>query len=214
MVRSAQTVHLSCIKICSISKQTESSIHLSLITKEYHQVRPKWFLSLWYVRCKPCTYLVSRLALSLNKLNQASTWASHLVVSSSASKTISKLVVRFVQTVHQSCVKISTISNELNQASTWALSPRSIIEAVQNDFWAYDMFSTNHAPILHRHQHYLKIDQNEIWHDPHHLWVPSGASKTISDVVVRVAQTVLLSCVKISTIFEWTELSFHLSIVT
>jgi hypothetical protein len=85
---------------------------------------------------------------------------------------------------------------------------------MQNNFWAYGMFSTNRAPILHQHQHYLKMDQNEIWHDPRHLGVLSGASKTISDVVVRLAQTVLLSCVKISTIFEWTESSFHLSIVT
>jgi hypothetical protein len=114
-------------------------------------------------------------------------------------------VVHLVQTVHQSCVKISTISNELNQASTWASSPRSIIGCVQNDFWAYSMFRINRAPLLHWHQHYLKMDQNEIWHDPRHLGVPSGASKTISDVVVRLAQTVLLSCVKISTIFEWTE---------
>ena len=34
MVRLAQTVHLSCVKICTISKQTETSIHLSLDT--YH----------------------------------------------------------------------------------------------------------------------------------------------------------------------------------
>jgi hypothetical protein len=127
---------------------------------------------------------------------------------------ISKLVVRLVHTVHQSCVKISTISNELNQASTWASSPRSIIGGVQNDFWAYGMFSTNRAPILHPDQHYLKMDQNEIWHDPRQLGVPSGASKTISDAVVHLAQTVLLSCVWISTIFEWTESRFHLSIVT
>jgi hypothetical protein len=39
-------------------------------------LRPKWFQRLWYVRHKPCTYLASRLALSLNGLNWASTWAS------------------------------------------------------------------------------------------------------------------------------------------
>jgi hypothetical protein len=32
MVRLAQTVHLFCIKICTISKETKMSFHLSLIT--------------------------------------------------------------------------------------------------------------------------------------------------------------------------------------
>jgi hypothetical protein len=72
------------------------------------------------------------------------------------------------------------------------------------------MFSTNHAPIFNRHQHYLQIDQNEIPHDPRHLGGPLGVSKTISEAVVHSAKTVHLSCVKISTIFQRTEPSFHL----
>ena len=36
--------------------------------------------------------------------------------------------------------------------------------------------------------------------EPHHLGVPSGASKMISKLMVRLAQTVHLSCVKISII--------------
>jgi hypothetical protein len=40
MVRSAQTVHISCVKISTISKRTEASYHLSLVNLEYHQVRP------------------------------------------------------------------------------------------------------------------------------------------------------------------------------
>jgi hypothetical protein len=111
VVHSAQTVHLSCIKISTISKETETSNHLSLVTQKYHRVHPKmiselrlaqtvqlsstdsnsvskWietrfdmtnvteeihrvhpkrFLSLFYVRRKPCTYLASKLALCLNK---------------------------------------------------------------------------------------------------------------------------------------------------
>jgi hypothetical protein len=49
MVSSAQTVHLSCVKISTISKWTETSFQLSLVTLEYHRVHPKRFLSLWYV---------------------------------------------------------------------------------------------------------------------------------------------------------------------
>jgi hypothetical protein len=157
----AQTMHLSFTDTNTISKWTKTWFHKTHVTLEFPRVRPKWFMRLWFVRHKPCTYLASRLALSLNGPNQASTWAS---------------------------------------------SPRSTIGSVQNDFCAYGMFNVNCALILH--QHCLQMDQNEIRHDPRHLGVPSGASKMISEVVVRSAQTVHLSCVKISTIFEWTELSF------
>jgi hypothetical protein len=51
------------------------SFHLSLVTEEYRQVRPKEFLSLWYVWRKPCTYLASRWALSPNRPKWASTVA-------------------------------------------------------------------------------------------------------------------------------------------
>ena len=50
---------------------------------------------------------------------------------------------------------------------------------------------------------------NEIPHDPRHLGIPSGASKTISGPMVRLAQTVHRSCVKISTVSKWAETSFH-----
>jgi hypothetical protein len=76
MVHSTQTVHLSCVKISTISKRTETSFHLSLVTYAYHQVHPKQFLMLWYVWCKPCTYIISRLALSPNGPKWASIWAS------------------------------------------------------------------------------------------------------------------------------------------
>jgi hypothetical protein len=76
------------------------------------------------------------------------------------------------------------------------------------------MFGVNCAPILYRHLHYLQMDQNEIPHDPRHLGVASSASKMISVAMERSAQTIHLSCVKISTISERTESSFLLSLVT
>jgi hypothetical protein len=75
MVHLVQTMHLCCTDTNFVSKWTETSPHMTQITKEFHRVCRKWFLSLWYVWCKPCTYLASRLALSPNGLNQASTWA-------------------------------------------------------------------------------------------------------------------------------------------
>jgi hypothetical protein len=207
-------MHLSCTDTNTVFKWTKTRFHMTHVTLEFQQVRPKWFLRLWYIRHKPCTYLASRLALYQMNWIKHPVELCHLGVQSGASKTISDPTVCSAQTMHLSCVKISTISNELNQASSWASSPRSTIGCVQNDFWAYGIFSTNHAPILHRHQHYLQIDQNEIPHDPHHLGVSSDAYKTISEVVVRSAQTVHLSCVKISNIFQRSGSSFHLSLVT
>jgi hypothetical protein len=61
-----------------VSKWTETRFHKAHVTKEFHRVRTKWFLSLWYVRRKLYTYLTSRLALSPNGLNQALTLASSL----------------------------------------------------------------------------------------------------------------------------------------
>jgi hypothetical protein len=71
---STQIVYLSCIEINIVTKQTQTCFHLTHITKEYHQVCPKWFLSLWYVRRKPSTYLALRLTLSPYGPIRASTW--------------------------------------------------------------------------------------------------------------------------------------------
>jgi hypothetical protein len=75
MIRSVQIVHLSCIKISTISKQTETSIHLSLITLEFKLFYPKWFLNLWYILPKQCTYLAPTLTPSPNRLKQDSSWS-------------------------------------------------------------------------------------------------------------------------------------------
>ena len=74
MVRSMQTVQLSYIKISTISEQTQPNFHLSLFTYEYHQVRLKWFLSLWCFRRKPCTYLARKQTLSPNGPKRDSIW--------------------------------------------------------------------------------------------------------------------------------------------
>jgi hypothetical protein len=89
MVCLAQTVHLSCVKISPISKRTEMSFRLSLITSECHRVHLKWFLNLWYVRRKPCTYLVSRLAYLQMDRNEVPLEPRHLAIPSGASKMIS-----------------------------------------------------------------------------------------------------------------------------
>ena len=64
MVRLAQTVHLSCTNTNTISKRIETRFHMTHVTKEFRLVHPKLFLSLWYIRCKPCNYLAPTLTLS------------------------------------------------------------------------------------------------------------------------------------------------------
>jgi hypothetical protein len=69
-----QTMHLPCVEVNTVSKRIETSFHLNHVMYEFQRVCPKHFLSLWYVRPKPCTYLASRLTLSPNETKQASTW--------------------------------------------------------------------------------------------------------------------------------------------
>jgi hypothetical protein len=74
MVHLLQTVYLSCTETNTVSKRTETSFHLSLVTQEYHPVQPKQFLSLWYVWHKPCTYHAPKLTLSPKGLKRDFTW--------------------------------------------------------------------------------------------------------------------------------------------
>jgi hypothetical protein len=58
------------------------------------------------------------------------------------------------------------------------------------------------------------MNQNEVPQDPNQLGVALGASEMISNPTICSVQTVHLSCVKISTISKWNEISFHLRLVT
>jgi hypothetical protein len=68
MAHSVQTGRLSCVKISTISKRTESSFHLSLVTLEYHRLRPKQFLRLCYIWPKLCTYLAPTYCLKMDRM--------------------------------------------------------------------------------------------------------------------------------------------------
>jgi hypothetical protein len=130
MVCSVQTEHLSCSNTNIVSKWTKPRFHTTHVTYEFHRVRPHLFMSLWYLQCKLCTYLVSRLALSPNRPNRAPPDPRHLEVPSGASKTIYEPMVRSIQTMHLSHVKINTISKQTEQGSTRPSSLRSTIGCV------------------------------------------------------------------------------------
>jgi hypothetical protein len=87
-VHSVQTVHLSWIKISPVSNRTETRFQLSLVTKEYQLVRPKWFLRLWNISRKPCTYLALKLTPLQTDQNEVPFEPCHPEVPSGASKTI------------------------------------------------------------------------------------------------------------------------------
>ena len=131
MVRSMQTVHLSCAEMNTISKQTQNSCHLTHVTYEFHQVRPKQFPSLWYVQRVPCTYHASRLALYPKGQNELPREPLHLVVPSSASKPISESMVCRAQTMHLSCTDTNTISKWKEVRFHMTTPPRSCIGCVQ-----------------------------------------------------------------------------------
>jgi hypothetical protein len=113
MVCSLQTVHLSCTDINTVSKWTKTKFHTTHTTYEFHWVRPQLFMSLWYLQCKPWTYLVSKLALSANRPNRAPPDPRHLGVPSGASKMIYQPMVRLTQSEHLSWTDANTVSKQI-----------------------------------------------------------------------------------------------------
>jgi hypothetical protein len=65
IARSVQTLHLSCVEINTISKQTEASFHFTHITYESHQVRAKMI-------CKPIARLAQTMQPSCVKISTIS----------------------------------------------------------------------------------------------------------------------------------------------
>jgi len=150
------------------------------VTQEFHRVRPKQYMSLWYVQRKPCTNLTSTLTPSPNGPNEIPHDPRHLGVLSGASKTISELVVPSAQTVHRSCVKISTTSKRTKTS-------------FQLSFITYEYHRVRPKRYLslwyvwRKPCNYLALtltpspcgpDENP--HVPHHIRLPSCASKMIS----------------------------------
>jgi hypothetical protein len=94
-----------------------------------------------------------------------------------------------------------------NLASRLALSPNGQKQA-------YGTIATNHEPILRQDSNYLQIGWNELLVEPYHLGRPLGVSKTISEPIVRLAQTMHLSCNHTNTISKWTKTRFQMAHVT
>jgi hypothetical protein len=124
---------------------------------------------------------------------------------------ISKAMLWLAQTVHLSCTDTYIVLKQTERDSTWPTSPKTWIQCIQNNFQANNTFGANCAPILRQDQHYPKTDCNQLPLEPHNLGVPSGASKTISKLMVHLAQSIHISCTDTNTISKWTETEFHMA---
>jgi hypothetical protein len=67
---------------------------------------------------------------------------------------------------------------------------------------------------LRQDYHYLQTDQNKLSLEPHHLGVPSGAFKTISEPMVCSAQTMHQSSIKIVSFNKRNEIRLYMTHVT
>jgi len=165
-------MHISCTETNTVSKQTKARFHMTHVIKEFHLVHPNWFPSIRYVPCKPCTYLASRLALSLNRPNRASTWASS---STSINRCVKNgfldygalgtnyapiyLALKLTLSPNRLwCIrrklctylalKLTLSPNKPKRDFIWHTSSRSSIWCVQIDFITYGTFHANCATIL------------------------------------------------------------------
>jgi hypothetical protein len=173
LVHSVQSEHLSCVETNTISKWTNTTFHLTHVTLEYHRVCPKWFLSLWYVRHKPCTskmifeptiHLVQTVHLSYVKINTISKRIQMSFHMTHVTKEYLWVCPKRFQSLwyvqHKLCTYLAsrlTLSpNWPKWASTWPTSTRTTVRCAQKDFHVCDTFDTNRAPVLHQDQHYLQ----------------------------------------------------------
>jgi hypothetical protein len=149
MVSLAQTMYKSCTDTNNVSKRTETWFHMTHVTLEFHQERPKLFMSLWYVWHKLCTYLASRLALSPNGPIQASSWATSPRSTICCVQNDFWAYGTFSGKPCTYLALILTLSpNGGKRESRWATAPKISIGCIKNDFWANGAFGANHAPIL------------------------------------------------------------------
>jgi hypothetical protein len=84
LVRSVQTLHLSCTDINIVSKQTKTRFHMTHVTYEFYRVHPKLFIRSVHTVRLSCI----KIRLSLNGPNRAPPDPRHLGVPLGASKTI------------------------------------------------------------------------------------------------------------------------------
>jgi hypothetical protein len=184
------------------------------VSSEFRRVPPILFLSLRYIRHKRCTNLASRVALSPNGQNQASTWASS--TRSSIECVQNYFYASDMFGANRAPIFAPTLAlclNGLKRYSTWPTSLTSSIGSIQNYLWAYGSFYPIHAPSCVKISTIAKRTEQSSTR-PSYLGVPSGASNTIYEPMVRLTQTEDLSCTDANTVSKQIETRFHMTPVT
>jgi hypothetical protein len=120
-------------------------------------------------------------------------------------------MVRSAQTLHLYCTDSNTVSKWTETRFHLTHSLRSSIGCVQHDFQANGTFDTNHTPFLRQEYYYLQMNLNKLPLELHHLGVSSDVSKTISEPMVHLAQTVHLYCTDTNTVSKRIETRFHMT---
>jgi hypothetical protein len=106
------TMHLYYTNTNTISKQTELRFDMTYVTKEFQWVHPKWFLSLWYVRRRPCTYLTPTLTQFSNRPKWDSTWPTSPRGSIGCVQNGFRVYGTFGATMHQFYTNTNIISKQ------------------------------------------------------------------------------------------------------
>jgi len=148
-------------------------------------VRPKRYLSLWYVWCRPCTNLALTLTPYPNGPNKIPHDPSHQGVFHQVSKMISESLVRLAQTVYRSSVKISTISKWTETSFQLSFVTKEYHRVRPKRYLSLWYIWSKPCTYLALTLTPSPNGTNEIPHDPRHQGVPSVASKTIYEPMVR-----------------------------
>jgi hypothetical protein len=132
----------------------------------------------------------------------------HLGVPSSVSKRFLSLSYIRRKLCTNLVWRLALSPNEPRQAFTWASSSRSTIGCVQNDFYVWR--KTMHLSCTDTNIISKQTETSLTWPTSHRSSI--GCVQNNSKPIVRSAQTVHPSRVKISTISKWTVTNFHLSL--
>jgi hypothetical protein len=141
-------MHLSCIKINTISKRTEMRFHLCLVTS-VHSGASKTVID-------PMVRLAQTMQLSYTDNNTVSKWTETRFTMTHVSQEFHSVHPKWYLSLwyirHKLCIyfelRLALSLNRPKWASTSASSPRSTIGYVPNNFWGHGSFGANHAPIL------------------------------------------------------------------
>jgi hypothetical protein len=136
----------------------------------------------------------------------------HHGVPSGASKMISEPMVCLVQTVHLSYIDLQCLQieqNEIPHDPRHLGVPSGASKMIFLSLWYVWPKLCTYLVLI------LALSPNGLYpRDPRHLGIASSSSKKIFELLVRLAQSIHLSCTNTNTISKQTESRFHMTLIT